>query len=265
MRIDTNTAAHPSSPHGPLPRLPYGATAMDVIGTGFGRTGTLSTKQALERLGFGPCHHMEEAVRHPRQFHDLAAHVRGEPVDWTRVFAGYRSQVDFPGATIWRELLAAFPEAKVVHTIRDPDRWYDSTRETIYPAQTMVAPWVRKALPFIDEAFRVNDALIWDGLFEGVFEDRQRAIEIFEARTEEVIAAVPPEQLLVFDVVDGWEPLCDFLGVPVPDEPFPHANDRQSIRRRFRAVRVVSHGAPWLGASVAAIAARLVVRRTVVR
>lgn len=223
---------------------------MDVIGTGFGRTGTLSTKKALERLGFGPCHHMEEAMRHPSQFRDLAAHVRGEPVDWQRTFGGYRSQVDFPGATIWRELLAAFPDSKVLHTVRDPDRWYDSTRDTIYRAQTVVAPWVRKALPFVDQAFEVNDALIWNGLFEGRFEDRARAIDVFEARTQEVMDAVPPDRLLVFDVAQGWEPLCAFLDVPVPDEPFPHVNDRAAMRRRLRAVRAVTHGAPWLGAAL---------------
>lgn len=196
--------------------VPYGVRGMDVIGTGFGRTGTLSVKRALERLGFGPCHHMEEALRHPSQFRHLAAHVRGDPVDWHQLFAGYRSQVDYPGSTVWRELLVAFPDAKVLHTVRDPDRWYDSTRDTIYPARTMVAPWVRRLLPFIDEAFEVNEALIWNGLFEGCFDDRARAIEIFEQRTREVVATVPPERLLVFDVADGWEPLCAFLGVAVP-------------------------------------------------
>lgn len=228
---------------------------MDVIGTGFGRTGTLSTKKALERLGFGPCHHMEEAVRHPSQFRHLAAHLRGESVDWHRVFGGYRAQVDFPGACIWRELLAAYPDAKVLHTVRDPNRWYDSTLETIYPAQTMVAPWVRRALPFIDQAFEVNDALIWQGVFEGRFEDRERAISIFEQRTAEVIGAVPPDRLLVFDVAQGWEPLCDFLDVPVPSEPFPHVNDRAAMRRRFGVVRAVTYGAPWLAASAAILAA----------
>ncbi len=227
---------------------------MELIGTGFGRTGTLSVKKALEHLGFGPCHHMEEAVRHPDQFRLLASHVRGEPVDWRQVFAGYRSQVDFPGATIWRELLSAFPAAKVLHTVRDPERWYDSTRATIYPARTMVAPWVRRGIPFIDEALEVSDALIWDGLFEGRFEDRARAIEIFEARTAEVATTVPADRLLVFDVAQGWEPLCEFLGVPTPYGPFPHVNDRASMHRRIQAVRIASHGAPWLGAAAATVA-----------
>lgn len=222
---------------------------MDVIGTGFGRTGTLSTKLALERLGFGPCHHMFEAMNHPGQFRVLAAHVRGEPVDWSELFGSYRSQVDFPGATIWQELLDAYPDAKVLHNVRDPERWYDSTMATIYPARSSVAPWVRRLLPWLDEAFEVNEHLIWQGLFEGRFEDRRRALEIFEERTAEVRAIVPPDRLLVFDVADGWEPLCAFLDVPVPDEPFPRANDRMAMRLRFGTVRALTYGAPWLGAA----------------
>lgn len=234
---------------------------MDVIGTGFGRTGTLSTKKALERIGFGPCHHMEEAIRHPSQFQHLAAHLRGEAVDWSQAFAGYRAQVDFPGACIWRELLATFPDAKVLHTVRDPERWYESTLDTIYPARTMIAPWARRALPFIDRAFVINEAMIWNGLFEGRFEDRRRAIEIYEARTAEVIDAVPPERLLVFDVAQGWEPLCRFLDVPVPTEPFPHVNDRAALGRRFAALRGLTHGAPWVAAAGSVAVAARVARR----
>ncbi len=99
----------------------------------------------------------------------------------------------------------------------------------------------------------MNDALIWNGLFEGRFEDRERAIEIFDARTAEVIDTVAPDRLLVFDVTQGWEPLCAFLDVPVPDEPFPHVNDRAVIRRQFGAVRAITYGAPWLAASAAAL------------
>ncbi|MFV0525110.1 MAG: sulfotransferase family protein [Acidimicrobiales bacterium] len=234
---------------------------MEVIGTGFGRTGTLSAKQALERLGFGPCHHMYEAIKHPGQFSHYAAYLRGEPVDWVEAFAGYRSQVDFPGATIWRELWSAFPDAKILHTVRDPERWYESTRATIYPLRTMIAPWVRRASPFVDQAVSVTEGLIWDGLFEGRFEDRDRAIEIFEARTAEVVATVPPDRLLVFDVADGWEPLCAFLDVPVPDEPFPHVNDRTTILRRFGLVRAVTYGAPWAAAAGLGAATLLGARR----
>lgn len=227
---------------------------MDVLGTGFGRTGTLSTKLALERLGFGPCHHMTEAMRRPAQFRALEAHTRGQAVDWREVFAGYRSQVDFPGAaTIWRDLLAAFPEAKVVHTVRDADRWYDSTYATIFPARSLVAPWVRRLVPPVDRIFTVNDALIWDGLFDGRFEDRDHAIAVYEQRTRDVIDTVPPDRLLVYDVADGWPPLCAFLGAPIPDEPFPRANDRRSMRRRLALIGALTHGARWVAVPAALV------------
>ncbi len=245
---------------GPGACLP--SSDVELIGTGFGRTGTLSTKHALERLGFGPCHHMLEAMAHPGQFRHLEAHVRGEPVDWGAAFAGYRSQVDFPGACVWRELLEAFPEAKVLHTVRDPGRWWDSTRATIWEARTAVAPWVRRLVPAVDRAFAVNEALIWEGLFDGRFLDRDHALAVFEARTAEVVATVPADRLLVFEVADGWEPLCAFLDVPVPDEPFPHVNDAAAMGARVRAARVATHGAPWaVGAVAAGVAARRARRR----
>lgn len=224
---------------------------MDIVGTGFGRTGTLSTKLALERLGFGPCHHMFELFQHPSQFRVLASFTRGEPIDWQKFFANYRSQVDYPGAIVWKELLHEFPNAKVIHTVRDPDRWYDSTASTIYRARTCVAPWVRRIVPIIDRAFRVNDAMIWDGLFEGRFEDRERAIEIYRQRTAEVAAAVPADRLLVFSVDQGWEPLCNFLDVPIPDEAFPRVNDRRLMQIRFGTARVATYGAPWVAAAAA--------------
>lgn len=231
---------------------------MEVIGTGFGRTGTLSTKLALEQLGFGPCHHMLEAFRHPDQFRTLAAYLDGEPVNWHQLFAPYRSQVDFPGAALWPELVEAFPQARVLHTVRDPERWYESTLTTIYQFRTMFAPWIRRGVPVVDRILRVIDGLVWDGIFDGQFEDRDRAIEIFESHTDAVRAAVPADQLLVFNVSDGWEPLCEFLGVPAPDGPFPHVNDRRAMLARIRAVRTVGRSGPWIaGVGVMALAGRL--------
>lgn len=235
---------------------------MDIIGTGFGRTGTLSLKLALEQLGFGPCHHMREAMQHPGEFHHFAAYTRGEPVDWQQAFARYRSQVDFPGAAVWRELVDAFPDAKVVHTVRDPQRWYDSTYSTIYQAPSMVAPWVRRAIPMTDLALGTIETLIWDGLFDGRFEDQSHAIEVFERHTAEVIAAVPPERLLVYEVAQGWEPLCEFLDVAVPSTPFPRVNDTASMQRQHRVVHSITHGAPWVAfAATLALGARRLARR----
>jgi hypothetical protein len=234
---------------------------MKVIGSGFGRTGTLSMKQALEELGVGPCYHMEEVMRH-RGHVDVWHRVgQGQGADWQELFADFESAVDFPASVVYRELLDAFPDAKVVHTVRDPQKWYDSTFETIYQGRTLMPRWLRRVVPLAGRFTEMVDLLIWDGLFDGRFEDRDYAIARFEEWTAEVVATVPPERLLVFDVHDGWEPLCDFLGVLQPDRDFPRVNNRASMLRRFRAVRVATRALPVAAAGLAVAAAGLVRRR----
>jgi len=221
---------------------------MKVIGSGFGRTGTLSMKHALEELGMGPCYHMEEVMRHGGHvgvWHDVGL---GRPVDWRRLFAGFESAVDFPASVVYQDLMEAFPDAKVVHTVRDPDRWYESTFETIYQARTLVPRWLKRLVPFTGRFTEMVDALVWDGVFDGRFEDRDYAIARFDEWTAEVVATVPAERLLVFDVRDGWEPLCDFLRVLQPAGEFPRVNDRESMLRRFRIARVAGRSAPIVGA-----------------
>ena len=107
---------------------------LEVIGVGYGRTGTLSLKTALERLGFGPCYHAVEFMRHPEHQARWEAAFRGDNPRWEEVFAGYRSTVDFPGVAFWRELVDAYPEAKAILTVRDPKQWYASMRETFLAA-----------------------------------------------------------------------------------------------------------------------------------
>lgn len=234
---------------------------MRVIGSGFGRTGTLSMKHALEELGYAPCYHMEEVVRRPahvRAWLDVAA---GRPVDWQELFAGYDAAVDFPASVVYCELMAEWPEAKVVHTVRDPDRWYDSTYETIYQARHLFPGWARRVAPPLRRFAEMVDGLIWDGLFEGRFEDQEYAIGRYREWTEEVVATVPPERLLVFEPGDGWAPLCEFLGVLQPAGPFPHVNDREEMHRRFGRVRRVRQVAPIVGAGLAAAVAAGLVRR----
>lgn len=234
---------------------------MRVIGSGFGRTGTLSTKHALEELGFAPCYHMEEVFRNPLTHVPVwADHLAGRPVDWARHFSPYEAAVDFPASIVYRDLMDVFPEAKVLHTVRDPDRWYDSTRETIYLARDLWPGWMRAAVPPVRDLSRVIDGMIWDGLFEGRFEDRAWAIDRYEQWTDEVIATVPADRLLVFDVREGWGPLCEFLGVLEPAGPFPNVNDRDTMLRRFRRVRVVSRAAPFVGGAVGAVGALGVAR-----
>ena len=104
---------------------------LKVIGSGFGRTGTMSTKTALEQLGLGPCHHMIEVMNNPAQPAHWQAVAVGEQVDWHEVFADYEAQVDWPGAHVWEKTAAAFPEALVLHTERPEADWWNSFSVTI--------------------------------------------------------------------------------------------------------------------------------------
>lgn len=198
---------------------------LKIIGAGFGRTGTLSLKNALEQLGFVPCYHMTELFFHPEANDQWVALVDGEPVSWSTVFNGYQATVDWPACAYYKELMQAYPEARVLLSVRDPEKWYESVINTIYQ--------VSRRDPSSPHA-RMIRKLIWDGTFHGRFEDKAYAISVFQTHNEEVKRLVPPEKLLVYDVKEGWEPLCTFLGVPVPlDMPFPHLNDRQEFLGRI--------------------------------
>lgn len=202
------------------------APGIGVIGAGFGRTGTASLKQALETLGFGPCDHMHENFDHPERFalwSDALRHKdAGEPIDWRPLLSGYRAVVDWPGAHFWRELAAAHPQAKVILTVRDPDRWGDSIRATIFPLLRHLAETGGEPLP---------GDIILERTFAHRTADRAHCAAIFAAHNRAVRDALGPDRLLVFDVKEGWEPLCAFLSVPVPDgEPFPHLNDTKEFQ-----------------------------------
>jgi len=200
---------------------------LKVIGAGFGRTGTLSTKNALEELGLRPCYHMTELFERPDAAEQWEAIVAGTPADWNTVFTGYQATVDWPACAFYKELMQVYPEAKVLLTVRDPERWYESAINTIYVSS-------RSHLPQSPHAQMIN-TLIWQGTFDGKFEDKDYAIAVFHRHSEEVKQHVPPEKLLVYSVKEGWEPLCAFLGVEVPaDTPFPMLNDRASFLGRTR-------------------------------
>ena len=204
-----------------------------LIGAGFGRTGTTSIKAALEELGFGKCYHMIEVMTHPAHVGVWSGALAGQPVDWRAFLADYQAIVDWPGCTLYQELMAVYPEAKVLLTVRDPEAGYESTCSTIYRLPR--SPFMRTLrlfVPHFRRFFRMNDQFIWQGTFGGNFEDRQQAIATFQAHIEAVKQAVPAERLLVYDVRDGWEPLCAFLNVPAPpDKPFPRLNDTATMRR----------------------------------
>jgi len=196
---------------------------LKVIGSGLGRTGTKSLKTALELLGFAPCHHMIEVFMHPESVPLWVEAGKGR-ADWNAIYAGYAATVDYPGAGFWRELAQAYPDAKILHTVRDPDRWFESTQETIFAPNTFATDPPEAFKPFFETVTR--------GIRDHIH-DRDFMLAHFKRHTDEVLAAIPRERLLVYRVSEGWEPLCKFLGVPVPGTPFPTENTREEFKARI--------------------------------
>jgi hypothetical protein len=237
---------------------------LKVIGAGLGRTGTLSLKAALEQLGFGKCYHMTEVLAHPEHVRVWDAAARGEPVDWEALFQEYQATVDWPGCNFYEELLRLYPDAEVILTVRDPDRWYDSAKQTIYYVRQAFPDWLLPWMPRMRRFRRMLDRLIWDGTFGGRFEDKPHAIEVFNRHNEAVKRAVPPDRLLVYEVREGWGPLCAFLGVPVPEgQPFPHLNDTEVFRSRIRRAGLVVRAVAFSVLAFVAAALAWVVTRLV--
>ncbi|MGA8262757.1 MAG: sulfotransferase family protein [Arenicellales bacterium] len=237
--------------------------ALKIIGAGFGRTGTLSVYTALRQLGF-PCYHMFEVLEnkdnksHLDFWRKVANSEPGAQHDWEQVFAKYTATVDNPACCVWRELMAAYPDAKVLLTVhpRGAEAWYESTMDTIYFTETM---WQFKVLelttPFGRKFGDMSRKLIWQRSHQGTMEDRDRAIAHYHRHIEDVKAAVPADRLLVFSVDQGWEPLCRFLDVPVPQEPFPNLNDRPAIKKTLRAMTRGAYVILGLGAAALAAVA----------
>jgi hypothetical protein len=201
--------------------------ALEIVGAALGRTGTNSLKLALEQLGFGPCHHMFEVRDHPDQLPYWQAAARGELPDWDSVFANYRACVDWPSARFWREIAAHYPDAKVLLTTRDPDKWFDSVHATIYP---VVKSWQAREPGHFRDAMEMAWQIVGEQTFRGRLDDRDHAIAVFRAYEEEVRRTIAPERLLAYDVSQGWAPLCAFLEVPVPETPFPRTNTSEEFR-----------------------------------
>lgn len=205
--------------------------ALKVIGAGFGRTGTLSLKSALELLGFGPCYHMVEVIARPEHSELWDQAARGEAVDWAALFSGFAATVDWPACHFWRELLDVWPEAQVILTRRDPERWYESVRNTIYP--TLTEPLPEDAPPWAEVHRRMTRRIILEDTFHGRFEDPDYAIAQYHAHNQAVIDTVSASRLLIFDPTAGWEPLCEFLGVQVPPHPYPQMNSTAEFQQHF--------------------------------
>lgn len=203
--------------------------AISVIGAGVGRTGTYSLKLAINQLGLGPCHHMEEVLMNmPVQVPLWSAALGGRP-DWEAIYDGYGSAVDWPTAGFFRELLKAYPTAKFVLTHRSPENWADSFGETIY---TLLAGRDQAPPEMKDWLDMASGVVVRTGFPEGL--DRDALIKAFNAHNDAVKNTIPARQLLVYQVKDGWAPLCEFFGKPVPAEPFPRTNDRAEFWERVK-------------------------------
>jgi hypothetical protein len=196
--------------------------ALKIVGSGLGRTGTKAMKTALEELGFGPCHHMVEVFAHPESVPLWIAAADGAP-DWDLIFRDFAAMVDYPGCRYWRELADYYPTAKVLHTVRDPDAWFDSTQATIFAPGSMAVD--------APEPMRRFFATVTSDFGERLH-DRGFMTDYFRRHTEKVERTIPKERLLVYEVGEGWERLCAFLGAPVPDRPFPKENSRGEFQAR---------------------------------
>jgi hypothetical protein len=208
--------------------------SLKVIGAGFGRTGTMSLKLALEQLGFGPCHHMVEVFAHPETI-PLWTDAADGRADWEAIFQGYVSAVDWPTATFYKELADLYPDAKVILTERDPESWFRSTQATIFAQRFEdirgggpADPWVNMVLKVVGD------------LFDRRLDDHDKLISVYQAHNARVREVIAPERLLVYEVAQGWGPLCDFLGVSVPAGPMPKVNSTEEFQARI-AHQVAEH------------------------
>lgn len=217
---------------------------MKIIGAGFGRTGTKSLQLAIEKLGFGKCYHMEELLRNPEGVKHWTNAYKEKSVRWEELFKNYQSIVDFPGSMYYKELADYYPESKVILSVRDPERWYNSVRSTIYSFDPGPAIKIRMLLmmPFSTTArnlFKVillNDKSIWKKFFEGRFKDKEYAINKFNNHIEEVKKVIPKDRLLIFEAKDGWAPLCKFLNTEIPNEPYPNSNKQNDFHTWAKGV-----------------------------
>ena len=200
---------------------------MKVIGAGFGRTGTMSLKVALEELGAGPCLHSLESLR-AGDTGAGATHwerlARGEQIDWHEALQGWGSTVDWLGARFYGEILAAWPEAKVILSVREPQAWYESCYASLHATRDLAGAKPVGAASALLEAV---EGAIWQDVFENRFPDREHALAVFQRHREQVIATVPAERLLIYDIRDGWAPLCALPrgaragdAVPAPERPY---------------------------------------------
>ena len=201
---------------------------LKVISAGFGRTGTMSMKLALEQLGFWPCHHMIEVIENTdRQVPLWKDALAGRP-NFDVIYDGFAAAVDWPTAAFWKEVIDHYPDAKVILTTRSPESWYNSISGTILGTLDAQEAWPPQAVEWF--------TMVRDAIERSLGSSREKddLIAAYIAQDVSVKAAIPEDRLLVHEARDGWKPLCDFLGVPVPDVPYPRTNTKEEFFQHMR-------------------------------
>lgn len=210
---------------------------MDVIGAGFGRTGTASLQHALHTLGHAPCYHWKTLLAEPAReahWHQVLDDVeQGRAPQWDTVYSGFRAAVDWPTAAFWRELADHYPSAKVILTVRDPEEWYASFSQTISVVLGATAPLASTRSHMRQHGIPGNPAedellrrVVGERVFGGKCRTKDDVLAAYRRHVEAVVSGLPAERLLVLDPAAGWEPLAEFLNVPVPPGSYPHVNRR---------------------------------------
>lgn len=217
--------------------------SLKVIGAGGPRTGTASLHDALEILGFGKCYHMQHLFNHPDEVKYWIELFETGTTDFDRMFEGFQSTVDFPGYLMYKTFLKQYPDAKVILSNRDPEEWYESAINTVYAVtpQTfgqklamMKKMIVSKRFRKISRAFMLVEKYLWKEFYEGRFKDKEFALKKYRDFNQEIIDTVPADQLLLFNIADGWQPLCEFLEVPIPEAEFPNKNRRKEFKEQLQ-------------------------------
>ena len=201
---------------------------LKAISAGFGRTGTMSLKLALEQLGFGPCYHMIEVIEKGEKQVPLWNDALAGKPDFDAIYDGYNSAVDWPSAAFWKELADDYPDAKIILSSRSAESWYSSISETILTTVWAPDKWPPQAVEWFTMVSKVPARSF------GPAKIKEELIKVFHAHEAAVKAAIPADRLLVHSAKDGWEPLCTFLGVPVPEGDYPRTNSKEEFFQHMK-------------------------------
>lgn len=201
---------------------------LEIIGAGFGRTGTNSLKVALEILGYQPCYHMFEVKENPEHVEFWNMAYKSNNADWRSFFRNYIAAVDWPAAAFVTEISSIYKQAKIILTVRDPEEWYESAKNTIFLG---MANFEKIDNQETKERMKMAKRIILEGIFSGKYNDKSHCIKVFLEHTKNIRKKISSDKLLEFDVSEGWKPLCEFLDFEVPVKDFPHTNTRKSFHK----------------------------------